>query len=267
MSSRTLVVAAFFVAACAVPLWAQGTPAQAVVTGTVAYRERMALPPDAAIDVRIEDISLQNAPAKVVAENVFAAAGKQVPIPFQLPYNPADINPAHNYSVRATISVNGQMMFTSTATYPVITRGAPTQVALMLQQAQAPTGASLPPTGAKLQGTLWILVEMNGKPALARMGEKQAYMKLHKQSGRLEASSGCNGFTGSYIVDQSSLRINPGATTTMMCPPELMQQQQTFVDTLKAASSYRIALGTLELLDGSKVVARFQAQAQPKKQF
>jgi len=266
MSSRTLVVAACLIAACSAPSWAQGTPAQAVVTGTVAYRERMALPPDAAIDVRIEDVSLQDAPAKLVAENVFAAAGKQVPVPFQVPYNPADINPAHSYSVRATISINGQVRFTTTTANPVITRGAPTQVALMLQQAQAPTAPSMPPTGAKLQGTLWILVEMNGKPAVTKMGEKPAYMKLHKNSGRLEASSGCNVFTGSYILDQSSLRITPGETTAMTCPPELMQQQQTFVDTLKAVSGYRIALGTLELLNGTEVVARFQ-QAQTKKQF
>ena len=267
MSSRNFVVAVMAITAFVGSSAAQGTPAQAVVTGTVAYRERMALPPDAAIDVRIEDVSLQDAPAKVVAENVFAAAGKQVPIPFQVPYNPADINPAHSYSVRATISTNGQVRFTTTTANPVITRGAPAQVTLMLQQAQAPTAPSMPPTGAKLQGTLWVLVEMNGKPAVVKMGEKPAYMKLHKNSGRLEASSGCNVFTGSYIVDQGSLRINPGETTAMTCPPELMQQQQTFVDTLKAVSSYRIALATLELLDGSKVVARFQAQAQPKRQF
>ena len=60
--------------------WAQGNAAQATVTGTVVYRERMTLSPDAAIDVRLEDTSLQDAPAKLIGESIFAAAGQQVPI-------------------------------------------------------------------------------------------------------------------------------------------------------------------------------------------
>src|SRR6516165_2681567 len=79
--------------------WAQENSTQGTVTGTVAYRERMALPPDAAIDVRLEDVSLQDAPPRLVGESIFAAAGQQVPIAFQLSYNPADINPAHTYQL------------------------------------------------------------------------------------------------------------------------------------------------------------------------
>ena len=67
-----------------------------MITGTVTYRVRMALPANAAIDVRLEDVSRADAPAVIVAENIFAAAGKQVPIPFQLPYSPGDIRPAIN---------------------------------------------------------------------------------------------------------------------------------------------------------------------------
>ena len=117
--------------------WAQVNAPQNTITGTVAYRERVALPPDAAIDVRLEDTSLQDAPAKLIGESVFAAAGQQVPISFQLSYNPADINPAHTYQLRANITVNGTKTFTSTAAYPVITRGAPMQANIMLQQVQA----------------------------------------------------------------------------------------------------------------------------------
>ena len=124
-------------------------PAQGSVSGTIAYRERVALPPNAAIEVKVQDVSLQDAAAKTIAETVFSPEGKQVPLPFQLSYNPADINQAHSYQVRANISVNGKLMFTSTTAYPVITHGASSQVAIMLQQAQAqPAGA----TGKKLTG-------------------------------------------------------------------------------------------------------------------
>lgn len=105
-----------------------------MISGTVTYRVRMALPPDAAIDVRLEDVSHADAPATVVAENIFAAAGKQVPIPFQLPYSEKDIQPNHRY-LRARITVGEKLILTTTTAYPVITNRAPTVVNMVLQPA------------------------------------------------------------------------------------------------------------------------------------
>ena len=60
--------------------WQSNTPKPAgpAVSGTVAYRERIALPPNAAIEVKLQDVSLQDAPAKTVAETVFAAEENRV---------------------------------------------------------------------------------------------------------------------------------------------------------------------------------------------
>ena len=237
--------------------WAQGNAPQNTITGTVAYRERIALPPDAAIDVRLEDTSLQDAPAKLVGESIFAAEGKQVPISFQLSYNPADINPAHTYQLRANITVNGATTFASTTAYPVITRGAPMQANIMLQRVQALAPAKRP--GRKLNGTYWMLVELSGKPAVPGMGRTQPYIRLHREQGRLDGSSGCNGVVGTYIVEQNALQFTPGGTTLMMCPPALMEQEQGLIAALKATSSYKIEGDTLELSNGKEVVAKFQA--------
>ena len=238
--------------------WAQGSMPQGTITGTVAYRERIALPPNAAIDVRLEDTSLQDAPAKLVGESIFAAEGKQVPISFQLSYNPADISPEHTYQLRANISVNGTMTFASTAAYPVITHGAPTQANIMLQQVQAlaPAGHS----GRKLHGTYWRLVDLNGKPAVPGMDKTQPYIMLHSDPNRLEGSSGCNNVFGGYILEQNALQITPSGSTMMMCPTALMEQEQGLINALKATSSYKIQGDILELSNGKEVVARFQAQ-------
>lgn len=238
---------------------AQGSASQATVSGTVVYRERVALPPDAAIDVRLEDTSLHDAPAKLIAESIFAAAGQQVPISFQVSYNPADVDPAHTYSLRANITINGTMTFTSTTAYPVITSGAPMQANIMLQQAQTPAASKS--HSPKLHGTYWRLVELNGKPATPGMGRTQPYIMLHKEQGTLEGSSGCNGVVGSYIVEQNALQFTPTGTTMMMCPPALMEQEQGLLAALKATSSYKIEGNTLELSNGTAVVARFQAVA------
>jgi putative lipoprotein len=239
--------------------WAQANAQQMNVTGTVTYRERMALPPDAAIDVRLEDTSVQDAPAKLIGESIFAAEGKQVPFPFQVSFNTADINPAHTYQLRANITVNGTKMFASTSSYPVITNGAPMSATIMLQKvaATAPEKTS----GPKLHGTYWSLVELNGKRAAPGMGRTQPYIRLHREENRFEGSSGCNGVTGTYLVEQNALQFNPSATTLMMCPQALMEQEQGLIAALKATSSYKIEGNMLDLSNGTAVVARFQALA------
>jgi putative lipoprotein len=93
----------------------------------------MALPPNAAIDVRLEDVSRADAPAVIVAEKIFPTNGKQVPIPFQLPYSANDIQPSHRYQVRAQITVADELLFVTTNAYPVITGGAPSTVNMVLQ--------------------------------------------------------------------------------------------------------------------------------------
>ena len=52
------------------------------ITGTVAYRERIALPPNAVVTIALEDVSLADAPAKVLAKQTFETEGKQVPLSF-----------------------------------------------------------------------------------------------------------------------------------------------------------------------------------------
>jgi putative lipoprotein len=92
------------------------------VTGTVAYRDRMALPPDAVVQVQLSDVSRQDAPATVLAEKTIEPAGRQVPLPFELRYDPGAIEPTHTYAVRATIRSAGRLLYSTDTHAPVITR-------------------------------------------------------------------------------------------------------------------------------------------------
>ena len=246
--------------------WQSNTPKPTgpVVTGTVAYRERMALPPNAFLDIKLLDVSRQDVPAKTVAESVFAAEGKQVPIPFQVSYNVADINMAHTYVVRATISVDNKLMFTSTTAYPVLTQGAPSHVTMMLQQASAsaaaaPGAPAASASQAKLLGTRWVLAEVNGNAAQPGQGES-AHFELHKKE-KLTGSTGCNNFAGNYIASEGALQFMPGATTMKMCAPAVAAQEQAFLAALKATTGYKIDGASLELVNGDKVLAKFQAES------
>ena len=98
------------------------------VTGTVTYLQRIALPPNAVITVRIEDVSKADAPAELIGEQEILAEGKQVPIPFAVPYDPAKIEENHTYSLRVRIEDGtGRLLFINDTSLPVITRGNPTQ--------------------------------------------------------------------------------------------------------------------------------------------
>ncbi|EJB8414448.1 TPA: YbaY family lipoprotein [Vibrio vulnificus] len=91
------------------------------ISGTIFYRERIALPENAAVTLVLEDVSLADAPAKVIAKHKFITNGKQVPLSFDLAYDSKKIIANHRYNVRARIEVNGRLRFISDTIVPVIT--------------------------------------------------------------------------------------------------------------------------------------------------
>jgi putative lipoprotein len=111
---------------------AHGGAAPASVVGTVGYRHRIALPADAVVTVSLQDTTLADAPARTIGETTIETKGAQVPIPFRIDYDPAGIDPSHVYSVRATIKAGGDLLFTSTTNYPVLTRGAGNEAAIIV---------------------------------------------------------------------------------------------------------------------------------------
>lgn len=124
-----------------------GGGGKAAVTGTVTYRERIALPPDAVLNVQLQDVSLADAPADVIGEEINTNPG-QVPIPYEVAYDPKEIEENHTYSVRARIEDgSGKLLFTTTQHYGVITRGNPTkdvEIVVEMVSAAPPPAAPTP---------------------------------------------------------------------------------------------------------------------------
>lgn len=134
MGRHWFLLAAVLMTGCATASVAPaGGGAAAEVSGTISYRERIALPPDAVIKVRLVDVSRADAPALLLGEQVFEAGGRQVPFRFEIPYDPDSIDERMTYAVQARIEKDGQLIFISDQHYAVITRGAPTSVDLLLK--------------------------------------------------------------------------------------------------------------------------------------
>ena len=103
------------------------------VTGSVTYLERIALPPTARVEIKLLDVSLQDVVAKTISEQTISLT-RQVPINFELVYDPAVIDERYSYVVRATIYDGDKMLFTTDRAYPVLTRDASSQVDLILKK-------------------------------------------------------------------------------------------------------------------------------------
>jgi uncharacterized lipoprotein YbaY len=96
------------------------------VTGQVTYLERMALPPEAVVKVQLQDVSLADAPATVIGEQIIPTNGQQVPFPFEVTFDPGVIKDSNTYSLNVRIEDGaGNLLFINAQSYPVITRGNP----------------------------------------------------------------------------------------------------------------------------------------------
>ena len=101
------------------------------ISGTISYRERIALSPQAAVEIALQDVSLADAPAKNIAQQRITNPG-QVPIHFELAYQPEDIDDRMSYAIQARILEGESLMFINDTHTPVLTRGAGNQVDMML---------------------------------------------------------------------------------------------------------------------------------------
>jgi putative lipoprotein len=83
------------------------------IAGTVTYREKVALPDKAAVNVRLEDAAAA-AGAAPLAQQTIELEGQQVPIPFALDVDRSALQAKHRYIVRATIrAAGGEVLFTT----------------------------------------------------------------------------------------------------------------------------------------------------------
>ncbi|MSQ67510.1 MAG: META domain-containing protein [Gammaproteobacteria bacterium] len=141
-------------AACGLALWAfLGVAAAANITGQATYRERIALAPDATLEVILEDVSQA---AGVRMADIRLTNPGPSPIAFTLRYDADQIDPTHRYVVRARILAGERLIFITEAASPVLTAGHGQEVALRLRQPpkNAPTALTIEQLPATFKGDL-----------------------------------------------------------------------------------------------------------------
>jgi uncharacterized lipoprotein YbaY len=107
---------------------------KARITGSATYRERAALTPAAVFEATLEEESRTETPGKVIAKALRENPG-QVPIEFEIAYDPRRIDPRRQYVVRARIVEHGRVRFTGEEAYPVLTHGHGRKVLVLMHAA------------------------------------------------------------------------------------------------------------------------------------
>ena len=106
------------------------------ISGTVTYLQRMAMPAEAEVLVQLQDVTSPDQGEKIVAEDRISFGQRQVPIPFELKFDPTKIDAKHLYVVSARIFVGTQLRFMNSKQYRVLTQGHPAKADLVLTQVE-----------------------------------------------------------------------------------------------------------------------------------
>lgn len=117
---------------------AESSGSAIVVSGTVTYRERSALPPGAIVIVRVADVSIPDSDAPVIAE-VEIIATTQVPIVYAIAIPTTLVDADHEYLLTASIVVDDAPLYVTTDSV-TIDVGEPTQTIDL--QLVRPTGTT-----------------------------------------------------------------------------------------------------------------------------
>lgn len=232
------------------------------LAGTVTYRERMALPPDAELVV-VLDSRTEDRDAVQVAEVRIPANGRSIPLPFEIRYTR---DPEKEYTLRARIlEKGGEVLFDTPEPLPVpddatalvvLTRRVFPDSAV---SAQDNDGQRPHPGLSSLAGTRWKLILLHDRKAEVFDNQPEVHLVFHPEGttgGRISGSDGCNAVLGSYTVKGSALRFSHLGGTLMLCP-EGDAQAREFNRMLGTVTGWKVSGDRLELLSDNAVQAVF----------
>jgi putative lipoprotein len=101
-------------------------PKKSRVSGTIEFKGEAKFEADTVARVTLQDVSLEDAPAKKIAEQVIKDL-KKFPIPFEVEYDPAVIEKGHTYAVQVRIETKDRLDYINDTRVEVISRGKPSK--------------------------------------------------------------------------------------------------------------------------------------------
>lgn len=233
---RAIAAATMTVApgACAHPAQSPSVSggAGASVTGTVTYREPVALPPNAVVAISIVDASAADSASSVIASDTVPAQGRQLPLPFAVHYDPHRIDQRHLYVIRATIRSGGETLFATDIVRSVISQGNPTSLDLVLSRVDPGVAAA----SSGLAGSSWVLTDLNGAGVVS---DTRVTLDFGA-NGRATGTGSCNRYFATVEISASSIRFGAVGSTRMACATPVSLQEVQYFAALEAANRFSV---------------------------
>ena len=115
--------------ACAAP---QKVDPGLLVTGSATYRERIALPQKAVFEASVEDVSRADAASVRIGQ--VRIDSPRVPVSFSIPVDASKVQANGRYVVRAQITLDGRLLYTSDTAHPVLGPNSTKQVDILMRR-------------------------------------------------------------------------------------------------------------------------------------
>lgn len=217
------------IAFSAMPLAAEAQPETLEVT--VSYRERIALPPDAELDVQLLDVSRTDAVVRRIASQRFAMRG--VPMTVTLSYDRQIIDAQASYAVVAAIWSGDDQLFRAIKRSNAFGSEGAGPVDIVLAMVVRDDGITAPPR--LISGIEWAVTEVAGT---VWSNDDPATLLI---DGAMNFSifGGCNRFGGQLTLSDGAIAFPQDfAGTLMACPDEIEALERSFLDVLARVSGY-----------------------------
>ncbi|WP_455378078.1 META domain-containing protein [Petrachloros mirabilis] len=120
------------------------------------------------------------------------------------------------------------------------------------------TGGGALSSASGLTGVTWLLMEVSGHPVAAFPQGEHPFILFDREKNQATGYAGCNRFFGGYQLDGGALKFGPIGATKRACPDHEEGIETAFFKVLDATRGWRIVDGTLELMNGDRVLARLQ---------
>ena len=229
-------------------LVAPALAAKVDLPGQVTYRERIALPDQATLEIQLVDQTLPSLPPRL---DVKATIGPgQVPLAFDLNFDDSILIPMHEYALIASISDATGLLFRNFEPYSVNPL-APAQPVLIVTNlvgqidkpvasSSAEPTASAPPA---ILDSVWTLTSLNGTPVLPRTKPSLTIGADMRAGG----SGGCNSWFAQAEINGETLRFGSITSTLKGCTQSVNLQEGACKDSLAAVATWSVTGDELTL--------------------
>jgi putative lipoprotein len=246
-----LILALLVVLALAAPAAAD----ELSISGEITYRERIALPADSILHLRLVDMGRLEAPAVVEAEAPIATPGR-VPLTFTLRFDESLIQADRSYAIAAEITSAGALWFSSFSPHPVdpIVGTVPEPIVLTFAgridgtDEPAPAAPPVPDDAddAALLDIVWRAETIGGEAIDPALEASLSVGSDLRAGGR----GGCNSYYAQVWLEGEHLQFSAIAATKMACSnPAVTELETQFFSALEATRFWRLAGEELLLLD------------------